>query len=502
MENAGITLKELLEIPVLKEAIVVSGKHGLDRVVRYIDILEVPELKGWARQGELLLTTGYPVKDNPEQLEGLIKELVHVEAAALIIKFERYLDEIPENVLFLSEKFNFPIIRVPSEIPYIDITHAVMEQILHKQAALLRKADEVYRRLSKLVLNESGLQVVANNVAGVIDSAIWVVNQKGETVVSSPAGLDSPSDYPVQRWELKVDKRLLGHLLIEKENLDELELICIEQARMVFSLEFMREKIREDNEARLRGDFLQKLLLGVPISKEEMTEKSRQFQFQRDWAYQTIVFKGNQVVFDEESPFQNALKSFVAKFFKKRKGKAYIQNQGDLLVLIAAADSHKEWMTGLLNELERWLEKWEAYQAGIGSLQMLDNLSRSYQHAKQSLEFGSKINETMQTHMYLHYEFFQLLLQAYNHEWESLIDKRIGKLRAHDKEKGTDFVITLYHYLDTNGSLMETAKRLYIHRNSVKYRMDKIKEMVDIPFETELEKAIYYIAIAIFLLKK
>ena len=56
----GVTIRELMEMPLLKDARVISGFEGMDRVVRFIDIMEVPDLRGWLREGELLLTTASP----------------------------------------------------------------------------------------------------------------------------------------------------------------------------------------------------------------------------------------------------------------------------------------------------------------------------------------------------------------------------------------------------------------------------------------------------------
>lgn len=39
---------------------------------------------------------------------------------------------------------------------------------------------------------------------------------------------------------------------------------------------------------------------------------------------------------------------------------------------------------------------------------------------------------------------------------------------------------TLEVYLDNDGQLSETAKKLYIHRNTASYRMDKISELLEV----------------------
>ncbi|MEM5590866.1 helix-turn-helix domain-containing protein [Niallia circulans] len=78
---------------------------------------------------------------------------------------------------------------------------------------------------------------------------------------------------------------------------------------------------------------------------------------------------------------------------------------------------------------------------------------------------------------------------------DPVIERKIGKLIQYDKENDSDLVKTLFYYLTSNGSLKETANQLYIHRNSVKYRIDRIKEIADIKLDTFQEKVLYYCCI-------
>ena len=57
--------------------------------------------------------------------------------------------------------------------------------------------------------------------------------------------------------------------------------------------------------------------------------------------------------------------------------------------------------------------------------------------------------------------------------FEELIDP----LEAHDREHNTDLVRTLKVYFATNANASETADRLFLHRNSVPYRLERIGEL-------------------------
>ena len=67
-----------------------------------------------------------------------------------------------------------------------------------------------------------------------------------------------------------------------------------------------------------------------------------------------------------------------------------------------------------------------------------------------------------------------LLLRTLS-ERTDLIPPELKKLAAHDSEKETQYCETLYYYLIFNRSLKKTCDALFTHRNTVLYRMDKIR---------------------------
>ena len=60
---------------------------------------------------------------------------------------------------------------------------------------------------------------------------------------------------------------------------------------------------------------------------------------------------------------------------------------------------------------------------------------------------------------------------------ERLVAEQLGALLDHDAERGSPLVETLHHYLDTGGSPAATAKALFVHPSTVKYRLTRIREV-------------------------
>ena len=92
-------MRDVLGLPAMRGSAVLAGGRGLDRLVRFVNIMEVPEVLRWTRDDELLLTTGYPLRSTPEALEDFVAALDDRHLAGLAVKLGRYLDALPSAML-------------------------------------------------------------------------------------------------------------------------------------------------------------------------------------------------------------------------------------------------------------------------------------------------------------------------------------------------------------------------------------------------------------------
>jgi len=499
MNQSGITVNDLLRLPVLKDAKVISGREGLDRNVKNIDIMEVPDVEGWLREGELLLTTAYSIRHDLSLLTKLVEKLAYANAAALAIKPERYLHEMPNAMIEVSNKHKLPIIQLPVGVPYIDITNAVMEQIVNKHAALLRRSEEIYKKLTKLVLENSGIQMVADNVSQLIEAPIILLDKQGKEIVSSPKEGRINDFIHAKQWDITVDKERVGKFFIEKEQLDEMDKICVEQARLVFSLELMRRKTAMDTENHLRGNFIEELLAGIFLPQEEVVNKGRQLGLDPEVMWEIIVIECGNLI-EESSPFLTDLSIVLKSINLSNANKIFTQKQGNRLIILSAIscqsvlteDTNQLWVKNLVP----LISKYSDFRVGFGGSALLWEIHLSYLEARNSLLIGSCLNKGKRIYFYEEIELFKLLLDSSDYvDLEAVIERKLGKLIQYDKENNSDLVKTLFFYLSSNGSLKETANQLYIHRNSVKYRIERIKEIADIKLETFQDKLLYYFCI-------
>ncbi|GIP24916.1 CdaR family transcriptional regulator [Paenibacillus sp. J23TS9] len=511
MNLKGFTVREMLKLPVMEHATLISGEDGLDRIVQYIDIWEVPDIGNWLREGEMVLTTGYSTRNNPSLLAEMVEQLAKVNGAGVAIKPERFIPHIPQEMIDKSNLYHVPIIQLPIGMAYIDITYHVMEQILNRQAVLLKRSEEVNRALTGLVLNNRGMQVVADKVSELIGSPIWVVDQAGEVLASSPEGYPYRSSKDNRQWEVNVDNKILGKFVVEKRELDEFDLMLIEQARLVFSLELMRDKIAMDTENRLRGTFFEELILNPVADERLIASRGRQLGLAPEWSWEVAVIETDDPMYNEdESAVMAAIQSFIRRESAIRKVRSHLQIYGGKIVLFLpsiksmSADNHSQDPDKPLlwsDELHRQLKSWESVRIGIGRPCSLFEAHRSYNEARTAVSIGFRLNRGRQLFKYTEVEMIQLLLETTDlARLGRFVEEKVGKLAEHDNASGTNYLSTLYHYLATGGSLNETSKRMYIHRNSVNYRIDRIKTITGFDLSSAQIRYELYLCSAFYLL--
>jgi hypothetical protein len=94
-------------------------------------------------------------------------------------------------------------------------------------------------------------------------------------------------------------------------------------------------------------------------------------------------------------------------------------------------------------------------------------------------------------------EIVGLLMTCNQEMLKEYYRKYLGDLALYDKENGTDYIHVLAAYLKYNGSKRETAQELFVHRNTVSYRLKKIEEMLDTDFSDLKELLKYQMAVYI-----
>lgn len=136
----SITVRDILELSLLKDSEIISGAGGLDREVTRVNFTDCPiqfnDLEySLALKGDLYIRSLYSVKDNEKELYDTFYFYVTSGSSCCIVTNE-YLTEFPENILELTEKNHYPVIKISSNVPYGDLIRDISELLMTEQSEL------------------------------------------------------------------------------------------------------------------------------------------------------------------------------------------------------------------------------------------------------------------------------------------------------------------------------------------------------------------------------
>jgi len=111
-------------------------------------------------------------------------------------------------------------------------------------------------------------------------------------------------------------------------------------------------------------------------------------------------------------------------------------------------------------------------------------LPEAYGEAKEALEIGRKLNRTGSVHYFDELGVYQFLTKVRDMpELQSYYHSVIGKLDGVEPSVRHDLVKTLEQYFSANGNVFKAAQGLYLHRNSMKYRLERIQELLGVDLD-------------------
>ena len=166
-------------------------------------------------------------------------------------------------------------------------------------------------------------------------------------------------------------------------------------------------------------------------------------------------------------------------------GSLYVIYENSIVFLISK-DKYQPFTEYELERLHDFLDT-NHLKAGISNFfTALEEAPRFYKQALDAVKLGTHMGDDTPIYYYRDYYIYQMF-RAYEKEDKELrylIHPGLMQLHLYDQEKGTDFTETLRNYLISPGQPSVIAKNLHIHKNTLLYRMGKIKEITGCEFIT------------------
>jgi purine catabolism regulator len=491
-------MREILNVSSLAGAKVLAGAAGLDRTVRYLNIMEVPDILPWVKPHELLLTTGYPLREDPEALVGLVGELDDRGLAALAIKLHRYLDEVPAAMLAEADRRGFPIIECPAGVSFADVLNEVLGELLNRQAAVLARSEQVHRALVSVVLDGGDLGGLADELTRLLGGPVLITTPDGRVLADAgefPDGFDPAGGFRPQpggpEAVVPIVAGRVDHgriIAFPAEPLTDADIHYLERAATVAALAITKQLAVAAVESKYRADFLRDLLAGRVEDLAGAIAHARSFGWEIDRAAVVAVAELDP----DETPAAPAVpqlrpvqERFSAEWqsaVRWRDPRAAVVSFNREVVVVLGAPGDGD-VDRLVAELVRLVngDGGGRRSFSVGVSRATDGphgLAHAYEQARTAVRIGRRLHGNGARTSFDRLGVHRLLsLITDGAELRGFVADVLGEL-ATDTAENADLRRTLAVLLETNCNVAETARRLHFHYNTLRYRIGKLERTV------------------------
>jgi PucR family transcriptional regulator, purine catabolism regulatory protein len=480
--STGISIADALRLPGLSGARVVAGGAGLDRVIGSVNVMEVPDIARYVREGELLLTTAYPLRDDAGALAGLVPLLARKRLAGMALKPGRYISGPPPQMLADAERLGFPLIELPGDASFNDILADVLGTILNRQALQLERSSAIHDRLSAVVLQGGSFGELIRTLADLVQGPAAILDARGQVLATSEPGGIVP-DRPVGAVRpIQVGSVQHGELVVWADGEAPADtMLAMEQAVTIAALLMAQTRSAAAREQRYRAVLLQELVSGHPVDREDLGEAAAAFGWDLRLSRAALIAEleqrgasGSVLVAGQplEERLQQAVRTALgdtAIAWGLRTGLAVLVHveQGPL----ARAGE------ALRTEIRRSHPDVEVSVALGRVYDDLADLSRSYREAVQTMALGRDLHSAGFVLAYEELGLYRLLHQLPSGELERYCQEMLGPLLEYDRRHQGSLVRTLECHLRHQGNVAAAARELFIHYNTMRHRLGLIETL-------------------------
>jgi len=358
----------------------------------------------------------------------------------------------------------------------------------------LRRSMEIHERLTKVAISGEGQEGIARAVHELTGYPVAVEDRYGN--LRAWAGPHRPDPYPkdsTARYDELLRQALAserpirdgGRLLTVAQprgdvlgvlvlfdpdgTASEHELVALEHGATVLAMELARLRSLAETELRLRRDLVEDLLAGT--DEESALARAQALGYDLERLHRVVAVEGQGRADGGADPLFHAVRRAAGH---TGAGSLLVSRTG-MVVLLANRDLDWEKLRrAVLDELGGG-----RVRVGVGgSCGRVGDFPRSYREAQTALRVQAGSHGPERVTVFDELGVYRLLSRLEDTaEVERFVRDWLGALLDYDARKQSELVRTLSVYLERGGNYDATAEALVVHRSTLKYRLQRIREL-------------------------
>jgi len=527
----GIQIKEILNDKYFKEYTVIAGEEGLNREVQAVALFDAPDGYLWFKGKELVLSTGFLFQGKTDYFMDVIRFLHEHGSAGMGIKKDRYLHEVPQEVVDLCNELSFPLLNIPYDEAWIDVINAVnsiavnrfITRVIDKPSTQSSISPKDFRMKIRDIINKLSIE---------IKKPITIIDVTTRKAYTYPPILESTHHIDFTENIEDYDFDFSKETVCDKLNITRISPLDSERCPwisipVVLRGRLVRKIIIWESDERIDYYSLLSIRIATALLVEILEQLYIYLNFEGRY-YDDLVkaaINGELDHFGKVKEYLGNIEKirvdvdepFIVSCIKNENGNINLVNKreeiyksvlsildhdkniygiidDDKIVILTQFDGDKGQIRRLKSDYKMVIEKLEATMGGctcrigIGTaVGDILSVKRSFIEALKALEVGKYLYDNRSVVAFEDLGPFGLLRleNIQKKDFGSNFDK-IMPLLNHDNSE--ELLETLKAYLESESNFNIASNKLFLHTNTVRYRIAKIQEMCDIDLNDPIER--------------
>lgn len=417
---------------------------------------------------------------------------------------------------------------------------SLLNQQLDTQRELLLQSEAIHKQLTRLVLEEEGLTAVVSTTADLLSRPVALYDARLQLIAASPnhpnRSLDlkllpklqrhqhhSPprtpislqvDDQPLLLTPLVARQRTLGYFgVVETPALAaELEQRALEHAATVCTLELVKQRVTLDTDRRMRGDFIDDMLLGRFTDASELKRRAAYFKFTFEGTLRVLVVDINSfgryieqhhLSEAQVEEIKHTLANMIEQCCRELKKATFVAPQGDRAVVLWPMRNPQtftriEKFATLLRK--RMMALWPQLTITVGVSTPITNplrFSDAHRECLDALAIVKRFGQTVPIITFDDLGIYALLLRSSAvDDLQTFAQRLLEPVLTHDR--ADDLLNTLSIALRLQFSPQKSAEALFVHPNTVKYRLRQLRELLNVDLNNTQQMLEVQLALLIY----
>lgn len=508
----AVTVSELCTTELFRNGFrLVAGSGGLDREVRHVTVMEVPDFPDFMQENVFVLSTLYSMRDSESLLQEIIIKLGKCRIAGLAIKVDRFVDQVPSCMVKLAEEYDLPLFSMTKEITFREVISAVLSEGINDQFGTIKCLHEQYELLLGSVLEGDKIEIFLDNLGKILNCYCACVATSGrilaqywptlqddigvESILEDIAYCNSPVSSQSQYGDFYLfpcvaHKHILGYIIVKMTNQpNDRELLLINQVIGFVSIKLLERHLMIETEQRMVTAIADELffrryqdesvvqnrvkLLGLTPQKHHMVLL---LSFRKDNKADSLQIIERQWFIQIQTEFPNS---------------AVILKAPEIVVILSLPEKAQllsdTYLRRTLNAFLKARPEKESKYVDIGYSYLVKDLRRlpdCYEQAQKAVALGRAFKTESNVFCYGDFIKEGLLLRGLDTTEHRIIVKQIiNPIKEYDSKFRAELWLTLEICLSAS-SLEKAAQNLHIHSSTLRYRLGKIKTLTNIDYFT------------------